>query len=66
MFFSLLSAASLRQLDMASKAAFTASCALLESPGTDMESKRFLVSSVDLVMAISPLAHSEERPARKL
>jgi hypothetical protein len=35
---------------MASSAAFTASGALFESPGTDMDSKRFLVSSVDLVM----------------
>jgi hypothetical protein len=65
MFFSLLSVASLRQLDMASSAAFTASCALPESPGTDAESKRFLVSSVDLVTAISPLTHSEERPSKK-
>src|SRR5262249_15143716 len=61
MFFSLFSAASQRQFDMASKAAFTASCALLESPGTDAISKRFLASSVILVMGFSSHS-SEEHP----
>jgi hypothetical protein len=46
-FFSLLLAVSMRQADMASKAAFTAWRASSESPGTDIELKlrRFVESS---------------------
>src|SRR5262245_41987212 len=53
MFFSLLSATSLRQVDMASKAAFTASLALYESPGIDMGSKLRLASADLLCVAMA-------------
>src|SRR5215831_17626619 len=48
LFFSLVSAVSLRQVDMASKAAFTASRALFESPGTDIGLKLRGATSTDL------------------
>src|SRR5262245_32315534 len=66
-FFSLLSAISPRHVDMASKAALTASRALYESPGTDMGSK-LRVASADLLcvaMDGSPLVtRSHEPPAK--
>src|SRR5262245_24830532 len=65
MFFSLLSAISLRQLDMASKAAFTDSRALRESPGIAMGSKRWVVVSVDWVMADLLSLIREERLSRE-
>src|SRR5262245_54640791 len=64
MFFSLLSAISLRQFDMASKAAFTDSRALRESPGIAMGSKRWFVS-VDWVMADLLSLMWEERLSRE-
>src|SRR5215813_11046597 len=64
MFFSLSSAISLRQFDMASKAAFTDSRALRESPGIAMGSKRWFVS-VDWVMADLLSLIWEERLSRE-
>src|SRR5215471_13132968 len=56
LFFSLLLAVSMRQVDIASKAAFTALRASSESPGTDIELKVRGFTPADLFcMAVSPL-----------
>src|SRR5262245_48359285 len=55
LFFSLVAAASIRQVDMASKAAFTASRALFESPA-DTALKLRGVTSKLFCMVGSPLA----------
>src|SRR5262245_42138323 len=52
LFFSLLSANSLRQVDMASKAAFTASRALFESPGTVIGLKLRGITSTNLLCMV--------------
>jgi hypothetical protein len=53
MFFSLSSAISVRQFDMASKTAFTASLALYERPGIDIGSKLRVVPADLLCVAMS-------------
>jgi hypothetical protein len=56
LFFSLVLAASLRQVDIALRAAFTASCASFESPGTDTGLKPQGVNSARLLcIVVSPL-----------
>src|SRR5262249_17788648 len=56
LFFSLLLAVSMRQVDIASKAAFTALRASSESPGTDIELKlRGFIPADLFCMAASPL-----------
>src|SRR5262245_26847498 len=59
--FSLLLAVSMRQVDIASKAAFTALRASSESPGTDIELKLRGFTAADLFcMAASPLTDRNE------